>query len=275
MTGPAAEWYDNNILGKRVRLRGILTHVNHGAEAAFRALAFNADANVPAGTWPAGSASLAYTGLNPGHLIFTIWPNYNLDENNDTWTTLADIEFTDAPLNYVTGAAGGGAMNPGGVAEQPYVIPAQPCHILIKMRRDLPTQQAARHQLKFGNLFQKSLPVRDFYEKVRKNGALLNYGPEIVFNQFLRGLNDECSIEAERIGPERPINELVDLLERVEKRKEELRYGRTRQESLQYNRDKNFDVTTPQEPVILKPVKQYGISREEMDTLLKKQAEIF
>jgi hypothetical protein len=166
-------------------------------------------------------------------------------------------------------------MNPGGVAGQPYIIPAQPCHILIKMRRDLPTQQAACRQLRFGNLFQESLPVRDFYEKVRKNGALLNYGPEIVSNQFLRGLNDECSIEAERIGSERPINELVDLLERVEKRKKELRYSRTRQESLQYNRNKNLDVTTSQEPVILKPVKQHGISREEIDTLLKKQAEIF
>jgi hypothetical protein len=83
----------------------------------------------------------------------------------------------------------------------------------------------------------------------------LNYGPEIVSNQFLRGLNNECSIKAERIGPEQPINELVDLLKRVEKRKEELHYGRTRQESLQYNRDKNLDVTTPQELVILKPVK--------------------
>jgi hypothetical protein len=143
------------------------------------------------------------------------------------------------------------------------------------MHRNLPTQQAAYRQLRFGNFFQESLPVRDFYEKVRKNDALLNYGPEIVSNQFLRGLNDECSIEAERIGPERPINELVDLLERVEKRKEELCYGKTRQESLQYNQDKNLDVTTPQEPVILKPVKQHGISREKMDTLFKKQAEIF
>jgi hypothetical protein len=139
MTGPVAEWYDNNILDKQVRLKGILTHVNHGTEAAFRALAFNAGANVPGGTWPAGAASTAYVGLNLGHLVSTIWPNYNLDENNDTWTRLADIKFTDAPLNYVTGAAGGGAMNPGGVAGQLYVIPAQPCHILIKMRRDLPT----------------------------------------------------------------------------------------------------------------------------------------
>jgi hypothetical protein len=273
MTGPAAEWYDNNILGKRVRLRGLLTHVNHGGEAVFRALANNA---VPAGTWPAGAASTAYVAANGGHLISTIWPNYNLEGNTDAWVRLADIEFTDAPLNYVTGAAGGGGALAGvAVAGQPYVINARPCHILIKLIRDLPTQQAARRQLRFGNLFQQSLPVRDFYEKVRKNGALLEYGPEIVSNQFLRGLNDECSIEAERIGPERPINELVDLLERVEKRKEELRYGRTRQETLQYNRDKNLDVVTPQEPVVLKPVKQHGISREEMDTLLKKQAEIF
>jgi hypothetical protein len=204
ITGPAAEWYDNNILGKQVRLRDILTHINHGAEAAFRVLAFNdGTGNVPAGTWPAGSASAAYVGLNAGHPVSTIWPNYNLNENNDTWIRLADIEFTDAPLNYITGVARGGAMNPGGVAGQPYVIPARLCHILIKMRRDLPTQQAAHRQLRFGNLFQESLPVRDFYEKVRKNGALLNYGPEIVSNQFLRGLNDECSIEAERIGPKR------------------------------------------------------------------------
>jgi hypothetical protein len=140
MTGPAAEWYDNNILDKRVRLRGINTHVNHGAEAAFRALAFNDGVgNVPAGTWPAGAASTAYVEFNANHPVSTIWLNYNLDENNNTWTNLADIEFTDAPLNYVTGAAGGGAMNPGGVAGQPYVIPARPCHILIKMRRDLST----------------------------------------------------------------------------------------------------------------------------------------
>jgi hypothetical protein len=145
ITGPAAEWYDNNILGKRIRLRGINTHVNHRVEVAFRALANNDGAgNVPAGTWPAGSASLAHVGLNAGNLVSEIWPNYNLDENNDIWTRLADIEFTDTPLNYVTGAARGGAMNPGGVAGQPYIISARPCHILIKMRRDLPTQQAAR-----------------------------------------------------------------------------------------------------------------------------------
>jgi hypothetical protein len=66
MIGSVAKWYDyydNNILGKRVRLRGILIYVNYGAEAAFRALAFNAGANIPGGTWPAGSASANYVGL--------------------------------------------------------------------------------------------------------------------------------------------------------------------------------------------------------------------
>jgi hypothetical protein len=262
-------------LGKRVRLRGIHVLLAHGNEAVFRAIVNN-HANIDATTWLAGSASGNHVGANAGNLVSKIWPNYNLDENTDAWTNLANIEFTDALLNYITGAAGGGgALAGAAITGQSYVIHARPCHILIKLRRDLPTQQAARRQLRFGNLFQESLPIQDFYEKVRKNGALLNYSPEIVSNQFLRGLNDECSIEAERIGLEWPINKLVDLLERVEKRKEELRYGRTRQESLQYNQDKNLDVTTPQEPVILKSVKQHRISHEEMNTLLKKQAGIF
>jgi hypothetical protein len=50
-------------------------------------------------------------------------------------------------------------MNPGRVAGQLYVIHTRLCHILIKMRRDLSIQQAARRQLRFGNLFQESLPV--------------------------------------------------------------------------------------------------------------------
>jgi hypothetical protein len=44
---------------------------------------------------------------------------------------------------------------------------------------------------------------------------------------------------------------------------------------VEYYQDQNLDITTPQEPVVLKPVKQHGISREEIDTLLKRQAEIF
>ena len=36
LTGPAARWYDSNILGKRVKLRNILLRLAHGDEAAFK-----------------------------------------------------------------------------------------------------------------------------------------------------------------------------------------------------------------------------------------------
>ncbi|GES87795.1 hypothetical protein RCL_jg11251.t1 [Rhizophagus clarus] len=56
-------------------------------------------------------------------------------------------------------------------------------------------------------------------------GAIIPGG---AVNQFLRGLNDDCAIKAERIGTERDIEELVGLLEWVGKRKAELRIGKER-----------------------------------------------
>ncbi|GBB93772.1 hypothetical protein RclHR1_22290003 [Rhizophagus clarus] len=43
------------------------------------------------------------------------------------------------------------------------------------------------------------MPVRNFYNKVRRDAELLDYNNDIVVNQFLRGLNKDCIIEAERI----------------------------------------------------------------------------
>ncbi|CAB4494468.1 unnamed protein product [Rhizophagus irregularis] len=54
-------------------------------------------------------------------------------------------------------------------------------------------------------------------------------------NQFLRGLNKENSIKSERIGVKRDIEELVNLLERVEK--ERTAPGKERQDALQYHQD--------------------------------------
>ncbi|GBC00453.1 hypothetical protein RclHR1_38600001 [Rhizophagus clarus] len=192
------------------------------------------------------------------------------------------MEFTNDPLNHnvVGGAAGGGVAIAGGAGVgQPYVIPAYPCHVLIKMRNDFPTQQNARRQLRFGNLFQENMPVRDFYDKVRRSAELLGYGNDVLVNQFLRGLNDDCSIEAERIGAERDIEELVSLLERVEKRKAELRIGRERQENIRYQRDRQIILEqlppVSQEPVILKPVQHHAVTQGEMNHLLQQQAKTF
>ncbi|GET00692.1 hypothetical protein RCL_jg29027.t1 [Rhizophagus clarus] len=147
------------------------------------------------------------------------------------------------------------------------------------MRNEFPTQQNARRQLRFGNLFQENMPVRDFYDKVRRSAELLGYGNDVLVNQFLRGLNDDCAIEAERIGAERDIEELVGLLKRVEKRKAELRLGRERRENIQYQRDRQIipEQLPPvsQEPVILKPVQHHAVTQGEMNHLLQQQAETF
>ncbi|GBB92570.1 hypothetical protein RclHR1_20240008 [Rhizophagus clarus] len=141
------------------------------------------------------------------------------------------MEFTNDPLNHNVlggGGAGAGVAIAGGAgAGQPYVIPAHPCHVLIKMRNEFPTQQNARCQLRFGNLFQKNMP-------------------------FLRGLNDECAIEAERIGTERDIEELRDR-QIIPKQLPPV----------------------GQEPVILKLVQHHTITQEEMSRLLQQQAETF
>jgi hypothetical protein len=286
LVGPAATWYDSNILGKRVKLRNILVRAVHGDELAFKGLNGNASANCPVNTWVAGSGvanRMAPGGVGANVPVTDVWPDYALEGNRDIWVNRAGIEFTNDPLNHNVlggGGAGAGVIIAGGAgAGHPYVIPTRPCHALIKMRDDLPIQQVARRQLRFGNLFQEHMPVRDFYDKVRRGAELLGYGNDIIVNQFLRGLNEENAIEAERIGPERNIEELVGLLERVETRKAELRRGKERRENIQYQQDHQIipEQLPPvgQEPVILKPVQKHAVTQEEMGRLLQQQAETF
>ncbi|GBB96572.1 hypothetical protein RclHR1_27880004 [Rhizophagus clarus] len=284
LTGPAARWYDSNILGKRVKLRNILLRAAHGDEVAFKALLGNA-ANCPVNTWVnllVQEILWLMVVYSANILVTNVWPDYAIEGNRDIWLNRAGMEFTNDPLNHnvVGGAAGAGVAIAGGAGfGHPYVIPAFPCHVLIKMRNEFPTQQNARRQLRFGNLFQENMPVRDFYDKVRRSAELLGYGNDVLVNQFLRGLNDDCAIEAERIGAERDIEELVGLLERVEKRKAELRLGKERRENIQYQRDRQIipEQLPPvsQEPVILKPVQHHAVTQGEMSRLLQQQAEGF
>ena len=285
LTGPAAKWYDSNILGKRVKLRNIRVRAVHGDEGAFKALNANAGANCPVNTWVAGTGAANYAvpgGVAANVPVTDIWPDYVLEGNRDIWVNRAGMELTNDALNHNTvgGVAGGGVIIAGGAgAGHPYVIPVRPCHVLIKFRNDFPTQQNARRQLRFGNLFQEHMPVRDFYDKVRRGAELLGYGNDIIVNQFLRGLDEECAIEAERLGAERDIEELVGLLERVEKRKAELRRGRERQENIRVQMDRQIipEQLPPvgQDPVILKPVQKHAVTQEEMGRLLQQQAETF
>ena len=83
LTGPAARWYDSNILGKRVKLRNILLRAAHGDEAAFKALAGNA-ANCPVNTWvnPSGARNImAPGGVGANVPVTNVRPHYAIEGN--------------------------------------------------------------------------------------------------------------------------------------------------------------------------------------------------
>ena len=275
LKGAAADWYDANILGKRIKLRNILVRAAHGDEVAFKALAAN-NANCPVNTWLNPSPARTHAapaGVAANVPVTDVWPDYTLEGNRDIWLNLASMEFTNDPLNHnaVGGAAGAGVVIAGGAgAGHPYVIPTHPCHALIKLRDDYPTQQDARRRLRFGSLFQDNMPIREFYDKIRRGATLLGFGNDIIVNQFLRGLSPDNILEVERIGTERDIVDLVNMLERIEKRKAEMHLGLAKREAMV---SQLSPTTTPQEPVILKPITQHAVTREQMDQLLKAQAE--
>ncbi|GBC07216.1 hypothetical protein RclHR1_07310008 [Rhizophagus clarus] len=223
VAGNPAGW--KKAMGKRVKLKNILFRAAHGDEVAFKTLAGNA-ANCPVNTWvnPSGARNImAPDGVGANVLVTNVWPDYAIEGNRDIWLNRASMEFTNDPLNHnaAGSTAGAGVAIAGGAgAGHPY--------------------QNTRRQLRFGNLFQENMPVRDFYNKVRRSAELLGYGNDVLVNQFLRGLNDNCAIEAERIVAERDIEELVGLFEQVEKRKAELHLGREIQENIRYQRDRQI-----------------------------------
>lgn len=141
LKGHAAEWYDNNILGKNVRLRNILVRViTNCNKAAFWALALNnavVTAAAPNHVLVANSVATQYQQghNNAGNFMTEIWPDYEINRaNNDIWRDRAGMELTDANLNFVTAA--GIIMNVSGAgAGNPYIIPFWPYHTIVKIGR--------------------------------------------------------------------------------------------------------------------------------------------
>ncbi|PKY59353.1 hypothetical protein RhiirA4_430344 [Rhizophagus irregularis] len=134
------------------------------------------------------------------------------------------------------------------------------------MRRDLPQQQRARREIKFVNLIQGDLPIRDFYEQVRHSGQLLGFGREVIAHQFYRGLNEENTLEAQRSRDDRDVEQLVDNLERLERTKAEM--GALSRRKTSYYLDPPKETKTPQEPVTLQ-------TSADVEQLLKQQADVF
>ena len=262
MSGRAAEWYDQHILNKNVKLRNILVRVAHGNEAAFKLLALN-HVNCAAADF-LGQA-LVIRNANPGNVDPHVWPDYTLTVHDNVWQIVANIEFTDDNLNHI---AGGAVVNVGGGggAGLPYVIPARLCYAFAKMRRDLPQQQRARRELKFVNIIQGDLPIREFYDQVKHSGRLLGFGREVIAHQFYRGLNEESTLEAQRSIDDQDVEQVVDRLERLEQTKANM--GALSRRKTAYYLDPPKETKTPQEPVTLR-------DSADVAQLLKQQAEFF
>ena len=54
---------------------------------------------------------------------------------------------------------------------------------------------------------------------------MLGFQNIVVEDQFLRGLSPDNMLEVDRIGADRALGEIVDALEKIEKRKAEMRLG--------------------------------------------------
>ena len=77
-----------------------------------------------------------------------------------------------------------------------------------------------RREIRFGNLTQGNDSVQDYYRKVTKYGRILGFQNNVVKDQFLRDLSLDNMLELDRlVGADRPIAEVVDALERIERRK--------------------------------------------------------
>ena len=59
-------------------------------------------------------------------------------------------------------------------------------------------------------------PVKLFYTKLKKYNAILNLDKERLKYNFIRGLNPENQLEADRLEGDLPLEELVERLAMIE-----------------------------------------------------------
>ena len=274
MKGLAAVWFDEQLTGKRWRLNNLFN--NHGqadwagvvgrtmqelvASNSFR----NPSRAYTYATNPANNATtLANSGLLPAYGLVQNWRDIGGQPTNEPTTVIAIGNANPIVLPEIRI---GGAID--------------------WFRNNYPTILQEQREVRFGNLAQENDPVDVFYKKVQKFGRLLNFGDDVVENQFFRGLSPENMLEADRIGSNKPLNEIVDSLKRVEKRKAEMRLGLSNRDTKKaiirekHSFESPTRTITPvqmpsisqQEPVIMKPA-TLGITQEQLDQILKAHTE--
>jgi hypothetical protein len=280
MQGPASLWFDKELTGKNWRIG----HINKNGNAtmnALRQLIIPEGAGGPnAGTYVVGSTAANYAGavanaaLTIGIAFIPSDTALTGQEARDAitmWNRCGAGPSNDPPNRL---GAGGGAGQNG----RPIVLEGiEPAQAFAWMRQRLPVLMEERRRVRFSSLNQDNLPVRDYYDKVCRAGQLLGFTNEVIEDQFFRGLSADNIIEIERIGSEKPAKDLVDILERVEKRKAEMHLGltnrRAREEHLLKVEPIQKPSVTHQEPVEIKPVTSHAITQDMLNKLLLQHTE--
>jgi hypothetical protein len=282
MQGPAAIWFDRNLTGKNWKVRYINKNGNATLNA-LRALIVPEGAGGPnAGTYVNPSPARTYAGV-AGNALHTIGEAFIPPENAlsgeasriamEAWRRSGGEPTTDVPN--ILGPAGPGVGNNG----QPIVFDGISLNqAFAEMRSKLPALLEQRRRLRFNSLSQDGLSIREFHDKLEHAGSALNYGRELINEQFFRGLTPENILEVARIGSEKPVAELVDILEQVESRKAEMDRGLARRNALDDYRFKRAEpVQKPpvsmQEPLEIKPVTSHAITQDMLNKMLQQHTE--
>ncbi|CAJ0844354.1 14636_t:CDS:2 [Entrophospora sp. SA101] len=212
LSGPAGDWYDEEILGKNWMLTDIYdnTTVNTTANLQARTMAQMNTSN----SFRLHSLAHAFAH-RPGNNAITVGavearmvPPKAFAED---WTNSGGVLTDDAPRF---------AGNSGAVPI--ILVGIQLGQAIYYFENFYPSVLEERCKVL---LIKVMIRLKTFYEKVKKYGKLLNFGDEVVNHQFFRGLSPDNQLEVERIGAEKTVSELVKNLEKVEKRKSEMRLG--------------------------------------------------
>jgi hypothetical protein len=254
LTKDAGEWFDENILGKNWMLTNIYDNTTTNTTANLQALTMaqmNGTNSFRLHSSGAVFANrLGNNAVTVGDLVARMLPPRAFEED---WTNSGGEPTDEAPR-----FAGNTAGN------LPIILPGIHLgQVIFYLKNHYPTVLEERRKVQFGNLDQGNDPVKTFYEKVKRYGRLLNFGDEVITHQFFRGLSPDNQLEVERIGSEKPVTELVKNLEKVEKRKSEMKLGLSK-------RTGGIDYQAQAQPTSHKPS---GFSPEDVDRIVKEATE--
>ena len=144
----------------------------------------------------------------------------------------------------------------------------RPHEAVSYMRTHLPAIINEKRQLELHRLVQGNNPIRLYWKDIERAGRLLKLPQEVINDHFYRGLSDVCSDDLDRIDPDLPVKKIVDILEKIEKRRF---LNRSRHQYSNVAPVQMPPITSQQEPAEIRKIK--AIDSEQVDRLINAQTD--